>query len=84
MRTRKDDLTCFVAIYLFLFVPIDELLTGVDKVEAVDVEVVLAVEGGRGDERDLVRHDAGDGDVDGEPSTLFVALGSVINNQVSS
>ncbi len=67
-----------VWINLFLFVPIDELLAGVDEVKAVDVEVVLAVEGGRGDERDLVGHDAGDGDVDGEPPAFFVALWSAI------
>ena len=48
--------------------------------EAVDVEVVLAVEGRRGNERDLVRDDPGDGDVDGKPSTFLVALGSAINH----
>ena len=51
---------------LLVLVPLSELLACVDVVEAVDVEVVLAVVVGGCRERDLVRNDARHRDEDQE------------------
>ena len=73
-QSCKSKLLLF---HLFFFVPISELLAGIDVVEAVHVEVVLAVEVGSSDERNFVSDHAGDRDEDHEPAGIGNSLMSI-------